>query len=89
MFPVIAMDEPRGRPQDRPRSRDRPPRDPQGSGGFDETPLLIRIGPKKHNYMYYRVNVWPSLYRCYRASDWSGSNGKLWLFRDSSSGSLP
>ena len=49
-------------------------------------PALIRIGPSRHNYMYHLQTNSP-LYRCIRASDWGGSNDRLWLFRDS--GSLP
>ena len=63
-----------------------------GRGGdIDEEPhypALICIGPSTHNYVYHLWTLSP-LYRCSRASDWGGSNDRLWLFHDSWSGSLP
>ena len=44
-------------------------------------PALIRIGPSRHNYVYHLQTNSP-LYRCYRGSDWSDSNDRLWLSRE-------
>ena len=61
------------------------------TGVLDEQPnypALVRTGPARRNCVYHLQTNSP-LYRCIRASDWGGSNDRLWLFRDSWTGSLP
>ena len=76
MFPVVL---PQG-----PEPAGGPPPDTQDPPDTQVTlalPAEIRIGPKRHGYMY-ELHFPSGVYRCCRHSDWGTDKDVLFLFKD-------